>query len=73
MSELTIPDTSEPSSVPGADKVKFCPGCGGVAIHFDPNLLDQSDHPDNPVFDICCISCGWTGDVSPDLPLGGSA
>ena len=57
-------------AVLGAEKVKFCPGCGHDLLSFDALALDNSATPFNPVYDVLCEGCGWTGDISPDLPSG---
>lgn len=52
----------------GIERVKHCPGCGGTVLDHGAAIVQEN--PDNPVFDVLCRSCGWSGDISPDLPLG---
>lgn len=68
MTVLRTTDERDPN-IEGARLVRFCPGCG-KSDPFDPHdfgALDNSDSPYNPVFDVLCKRCGWSGDISPDL------
>lgn len=49
-------------------RVTFCPGCGKDDLDQGPEF-DNSENPYNPVLDVYCV-CGWSGGISPDLPIG---
>lgn len=52
-----------------AKLVRFCPGCGSESLSYNPDLIDNSEQLHNPVFDVLCTHCSWSGDVSPDISL----
>lgn len=56
-----------------AKMVRYCPGCGSRMLDFDPLALDNTDTLFNPVFDVLCKNCGWSGDISPDIQPGDKA
>jgi hypothetical protein len=46
---------------------KYCPNCGSTNIH---NQELESPHEWEEWYDVYCRDCEWSGDISPDLPLG---
>jgi hypothetical protein len=46
---------------------KHCPNCGSTNIH---NQELESRHPISELYDTYCRKRQWSGDISPDIPLG---
>ena len=43
---------------------KRCPNCGSTNIHSQEL---ESPHHLSELYDVYCIDCEWSGDISPDL------
>jgi predicted nucleic-acid-binding Zn-ribbon protein len=44
---------------------KRCPNCGSTNIHIQEL---ESPHDWEEWYDVYCRDCGWSGDISADLP-----
>jgi len=48
------------------NRPKYCPNCGAELV----DIIDTYEEHDNGtitiVYDVYCVVCGWSGDISPD-------